>query len=249
MTPSLVTAIAAAQRANAATQQYHEIMRKYAVEIMINGPAVTEEEFWKITTVYRTLIIQALIMRRDTSPSWAADELCRISKYHSAGQNYGDWRNISQSAGWEPAPPFDKIVPYAYSYGHWKTQCGNLLDSMEQIKTDKGDDGWGDLVDGLPLLGAPFFARMQNKKFYNYDHFRKVVRKTVAGFVTEMIDTSDAATDAERIKKYSAKFCRMILDGENYFEMSLEDTANTWLSSFYPAEEKEQAEAHGCACD
>lgn len=243
MNPLLVAAIEAAHRADAAKQQYTEIMYKYAGDIMVNGPAITEEEFWQITAAYRTLIIKAMMLRRESVPSWAADELCRISKYESALRCWG--RPIDGLT----ALTFDRIVPYAYSYGYWKTQCGKLLDNMQQIITGKGDDGWGDLVDGLPLLGPKFFARMQKQRFYNYKHFRQVVRKTVVGFLAELINASDSDTDAARIKKYANKFCRMILDGENYFEMSLENEAASWLASFYPAEEKEQADAHGCACN
>lgn len=208
----------------------------FAVE---NANPLPEATFWQITGAYRSLILDAIGCQRPEPPKWAADELFRCATFEGTSSWWVDRLPHMHVAS------FFDTMNYATIYGRYKRGCYKLVDQMEQVSRQcgKGDDGFGDMIDGLPLLGPKFYRRLEQQRFYNYKHFKQIIRKHVSDFVDELGENYKHAAD--KIKK---RFAHMIIDGENYFHMMLEDAAKEWFPTFYKEQEKETA-TYGCAGD
>lgn len=224
---ALESSIRSARVLRKAQEDYDRLMRNYGAAVEINKP-LPEATFWRITETFRTLILQALVTKRPEPVHWAADEMFRLATYNNAA----NW--------WETklkmyTPSFFETLNYAFTYSQYRRECYRLFDDIKQVSENcgRGDDAFGDLVDGLPMLGHTFYKRMMAKKFYDYPHFVKITRKTVAGFVTDLGD--DYKNVADELTK---KFSRLILEGENYFGMTLEDAAKEWFPRFYKETEE-----------
>jgi hypothetical protein len=96
---------------------------------------------------------------------------------------------------------FDEAVHFALNWPLYVQKFYRAADKSGEIKWDLSDDGFGDLMDGLVLCGKDFLNRLQNDDFEGRKHFRREA-KDILG------DLAD-----------------MVLDGENYFGMSLESAA------------------------
>lgn len=209
-----------------AQNHYEELMRNYGGWISVKEP-LDEATFWRTTSVFRTLIFQAITLDRPEPVDWAADEMCRLATYPHAKTW---WENEFHDFG---GMVFPTVLQYAFTYNNYRSKAYKLVDAMKQIETGKGDDGFGDLMDGMPLMGQNFFQRMEKMRFYDYKHFRQVIRKTVRENVQALDDKYTHYED-----KIVTKFSRMIIDGENYFGMSLEDKAKEWLPRYFTQEEE-----------
>jgi len=94
---------------------------------------------------------------------------------------------------------------------------GELYEPLFGVTTDKGDDGYGDLLDAFFLAGPT------------------LVNEALAGTYT--------VGDEDELKKRvldqcGAKIVDIIWNGENYFHMCLEKPAKVWLgSAVLPKEE------------
>lgn len=93
---------------------------------------------------------------------------------------------------------FEEAVQFART---WEEVKGPLYDKLFNIIEGKGDDSYGDLLDALPLAGQKFYERCLAGKFYNCDDF------------------------IELLKAEDDKLFDTIYEGENYFEMFLEEEA------------------------
>lgn len=210
-----------------AQDKYDELMRNYGSLISIKHPQ-DEPTFWRTTEFFRVLLFQAITTDRAEPVDWAADEMCRVATYDHARTWWVDSFQASQGI------TFPTVLAYAHTYENYRHKAYKLVDAMKQIETGKGDDGFGDMMDSLPILGPKFFRRMEKMRFYNYKHFRHVIRETVREHVQALGDKYTYYED-KIVKKVSA----MIIDGENYFGMTLEEKAKEWLPRYFKTEEEE----------
>jgi hypothetical protein len=228
---ALEAAIVSARTLRQAQEIYDNAIRNYGHGAVERVKPLSEAAFWQITDSYRTLVLVAIATSRAEPPKWAADEMFRIAVYEGTAS----WWSKKMPHGHRAS--FFDTFNYAFTYSQYRREYYKLVDAMPQVSGEcgKSDDGFGDLMDGLPLLGQTFYQRLQRKRFYNYKHFKHIVRKTVNQFVDEL--GPDYTHYADKVKR---RFTRMILDGENYFGMTLEDMAKEWFPRFYKAEEAEE---------
>jgi len=103
---------------------------------------------------------------------------------------------------------FDEAVHFALNWRIYVSKFYKAADKSEEIKWGLSDDGFGDLMDGLVLCGKDFLNRLKNDEFEGRKHFRREASE-ILGDLSEMV-----------------------LDGENYFAMNLEDQAQKRFRSF-----------------
>lgn len=206
---------------------YDQLMRNYGAMISMHHP-LDEASFWHTNDFFRVLLFQAITTDRAEPVDWAADEMCRVATYDHAKTWWIDSFQASQGI------TFPTVLEYAHTYENYRSKAYKLVDAMKQIETGKGDDGFGDMMDSLPILGPKFFRRMEKMRFYNYKHFRHVIRETVREHVKALGDKYTYYED-KIVKKVSA----MIIDGENYFGMTLEEKTKEWLPRYFKTEEEE----------
>jgi hypothetical protein len=99
----------------------------------------------------------------------------------------------------------DDAIHFALNWRLYVNKFYNAADKSD-VKWGLSDDGFGDLMDGLVLCGKDFLTRLKKNEFEG----RKEFRREVGAVLGEVISG-------------------MVLDGENYFGMSLEDTAQEWF--------------------
>lgn len=223
----LESVIMQARALKQAQDRYEELMRNYGGLISLRHP-LNEANFWRSITAFRTLIFQAITLDRAEPVEWAADEMCRLATYPHAKTWW-----ISEFQEFNDVK-FPVMLDFAYTYDNYRTKAYKLVDAMKQIETGKSDDGFGDMMDSLPLLGHKFFRRMEKMRFYDYKHFRGVIRKTMREHVQAFGDKYKYYED-----KIVSKFSNMIIDGENYFGMTLEDKVKEWLPRYFNQHEEE----------
>lgn len=227
LTETLEAVIMQARVLKQAQDKYDELMRNYGGLIAVKHP-LSEPTFWRTTDCFRAVIFQAITTDRPDPVDWAADEMCRVATYDHAKPRWID--EFQESRGLT----FPTVLEYAHTYENYRSKAYKLVNAMKQIETGKGDDGFGDMMDSLPILGHKFFRRMEKMRFYNYKHFQHVIRKTVREHVKALGDKY-AYYENKIVKKFSA----MIIDGENYFGMTLEEKAKEWLPRYFKTEKEE----------
>jgi len=105
-----------------------------------------------------------------------------------------------------PNYTIDEAIHFALNWRIYVSKFYKAADESD-VRWDLSDDGFGDLMDGLVLCGKDFLTRIQNKDFEGRKEFRREA--------TALLGT----------------IASMVLDGENYFGMSLEDAAQKWFLS------------------
>jgi len=99
-------------------------------------------------------------------------------------------------------------IHFALSWSHYKNKAYVAGDKLG-FSFGRGDDSYGDLMDAVPLLGQEFSRKLETGWFGNLREFNEKV---------------DATCDvAGRVLK------DVVLHGENYFAMSLEEAARRWV--------------------
>jgi hypothetical protein len=104
----------------------------------------------------------------------------------------------------------DELVKFAKTYEAMKDR---LYDPLFDLVEGKGDDGYGDLIDNLPLLGDKLFKSLESKEFGNPTLVRQKIEK--AG------GRAFAISEGQAMK--------FIWGGENYNSMGLRDAAEKYL--------------------
>ncbi len=89
----------------------------------------------------------------------------------------------------------------------WRQLSRRLAQPLYDVVQDRSDDGYDDLLDALPLAGQTVFQSALRQEFRSHDQFEQAVRQACCH--------SDLA--------------ELILRGENYVSMSLEDAAQEYV--------------------
>ena len=94
---------------------------------------------------------------------------------------------------------FDEAIQFIKNWSKVKTE---LHEKLFGVITDKSDDGYNDFIDSLPLAGQGVYNNCVNKKYKNGNQIFEYLTLQV-----------------------SESYAKIIMFGENYFEMSLRDEA------------------------
>jgi hypothetical protein len=103
-------------------------------------------------------------------------------------------------------------IHFALSWWHYRDKAYAAGDEAG-FSFQRGDDGYGDLMDALPLLGQSINDGLS--KFRSHADF------TVAACLA-----CNSLVDGEAAR---AALKQLVLHGENYFSMSLEEAAQKWV--------------------
>jgi hypothetical protein len=178
------TIMAQAAAFKEARSQWEEQYRQWACGI----PPLAPEHFWPMVDEFRKVLLDTMRYRKEGFVESAANEFIRL-----AAVNGGD---------------IAAAVHFALSWSHYTGKAYMAGDELG-FSFDRGDDGYGDLMDAVPLLGQVFNRRLELGKFDTLREFNEQV---------------DAVCDvAGRVLK------NVVLHGENYFSMCLRDEAQKWV--------------------
>jgi len=179
-----------------------------------------DDTFWKMLDFLRNLLIERGI--KGPALSRAVDELFRLPAF---------WRGCERGTcggGSDPGYTTIDAIRFAETYDAKKDALYNpLFDVVE----GRGDDGYGDLLDSLVLLGRDLYTKCvgdgKKSDIGNNRSFETACNKAAADL------TGDVAK-AEALAKF-------VLRGENYVEMSLRDEGRKRFVNF-AADEVRDAE-------
>jgi hypothetical protein len=180
--------------------------------LRMTTPAVEPEHFWPMADAFRMLVLRTMQHRTEGVSDAAADEFMRQAV-------------IGQSSWGLPA-----AVHFAISYGDYQRKAYAGGDGC-RFSFDRGDDGYGDLMDSVVLLGREFNDRLHAGRFYDLRDFNEAVDEqcyasvTAKDFLFQYADdpVGNRASLGSRLRKF-------ILEGENYCGMMLCDAAQKWIA-------------------
>jgi len=180
--------------------------------LKITTPEMEPADFWPMADAFRLTVLRTMQCRAEGVAEAAADEFMRQA---STGQSR--W---SLAAAVHFALSYDTYKRHAYAGGD---KC--------RFSFDRGDDGYGDLMDAVVLLGREFNERLRAGRFYDLSDFNKAVDEqchasvTAGDFPFQYADdpVGNRTSLASRLRKF-------ILQGENYCGMMLCDAAQKWIA-------------------
>jgi hypothetical protein len=174
-------------------------------------PDLAPEHFWPMVDSFRLFVLSTHSQERVAEA--AADEFFRQAV-------------IEQSAY-----SLSATVHFALSYREYSRKAYAGGDKC-QFSFNRGDDGYGDLMDAVVLLGRTFNEALHAGAFRDLADFNRAVSDYCQDSVTAHDFPYQYADDpAGSRMALGSTLRKMILQGESYFAMSLEDTAQKWVAS------------------
>lgn len=150
------------------------------------------EHFWPMVETFLRVVMEVMRFDRGRVGEAAADEFMRLAAVQT-----GD---------------ISKAVHFALSWRFYKGKAYGAGDKAG-FSFERGDDGYGDLMDAMPLMGQVVNRRLCLGEFASLREFNKQI----------------IATCGELGGGMGEKLTQLVLHGENYFAMSLEDAAEKWV--------------------
>jgi hypothetical protein len=180
--------------------------------LKITTPEVEPADFWPMADCFRLTILRTMIYRAESVTEAAADEFMRLAV---VGQSQWDL----------PA-----AVHFALSYDTYKRHAYAGGDRC-RFSFGRGDDGYGDLMDAVVLLGREFNERLHAGRFYDLPDFVAAVKERCDAAVPASEFPFQYSDDPEgsRVSLVS-RLRKLILQGENYCGMMLCDAAQKWIA-------------------
>ena len=180
--------------------------------LKITTPELQAADFWPMADAFRLTVLRTMNYRTEGVTEAAADEFMRQA-------------SIGESPWGLPA-----AVHFALSYDTYKRHAYAGGDKC-RFSFDRGDDGYGDLMDSVVLLGREFNERLRVGRFYDLSDFNKAVDErchasvTAEDFPYQYSDdpVGNRTSLASRLRKF-------ILQGENYCGLMLCDAAQKWIA-------------------
>lgn len=104
---------------------------------------------------------------------------------------------------------------------HWDAIVDGLHGHLFEIVTDKGDDGYGDLCDSLPLIGRDALKRLFDLKegFANNNDVVQIIKEACPEEPKSFKGSGN---------KWENHWKDFIWRGENYFRMHMNEVAREW---------------------
>lgn len=192
-----------------AKARYEREFRRLTCDVTPLSP----EHFWPMADVFRKVLLKTMGYRQERVAEAAADEFFRLA--------------VIGELQWQlPA-----AVHFALSYRHYK-QLAYASGNRCKLDFDRGDDGYGDLMDAVVILGREFNERLYAGRFYDLPDFNIAM----AALCTDSVSAGEfpfTYTDDPVGHRMSlaSRLRVMILHGENYFATSLEDEAEKRVAS------------------
>jgi len=177
-------------------------------------PPLAPEFFWPIVDKFRDVLLKTASYRGVRDGQAAAEEFMRLA--------------VS-----EELVSLEAAIHFALSWRHYKDKAyaagGNSGFSWE-----RGDDGFGDLMDSLPLASRDVYDKLVAGEFKTLQEFNNSVDSTFVSLISRSPFDSDPTTIAaahERVELSMAYklLIDVVLYGENYFSMFLEKAAQNWI--------------------
>ena len=201
---------------NAEAKAYQQAKARYekAFRTFQNGvPPLSPEHFWPMADVFRKVVLLTMIHGRERIGEAAADEFMR--------------RAAIGELPWSVSA----AVHFCLSYRHYADLAHAGGDKCK-FGFDRGDDGYGDLMDAVVILGRDFNRQLYAGRFYDLSDFHEAVRQVSAASVQPGEFPFTYSKDANGSRASLAKrLCDAVRRGENYFAMTLEDEAARRVAS------------------
>lgn len=156
-----------------------------------------DDRFWQIQEIF-----VKQLFRSGLRVEHAADELCRAAwctEHKMEGVTLQDMARFAKT---------------------WTAKKDALYQPLFDVVEGKGDDGYGDFLDALPLAGREVYEACLDGDYGNN-------RVLIVGITTSLAHHEVAP------QKYADKFLQMILNGENYIRMMLENAAKNFTASSF----------------
>jgi len=162
---------------------------------------LTDDEFWSILPRYRKEVLSSIVGGRDTEAS-AHNLSCRM-----------------ELRGEEKASIY---MRFAKTY---EAKSAALYKPLFETVEGRGDDGYGDLLDSLPLIGREAYEKALNGYFGNEEALKDAAREGFKEAVTASLRCSWSKTEPtkEEITKRVERLVSHIFSGENYNRMALSE--------------------------
>ena len=175
-----------------------------------------ENHFWLLMSVFQNIVF---FDSKDTSKD--PDEFFR----KALANHFSFFSQEARERVPEcPKYSFMEAVQFAKTWADLKDKLYRpLFDTVEGY----GDDGYGDLLDALPLCGETFIKKCLKKgSFADHDEFEGQLKKTLVQFAWGS-DTTEREVRNRVCNELSPdkRMFRIVLAGENYFRMRLYEAA------------------------
>jgi len=116
--------------------------------------------------------------------------------------------------------PFEKLMSFERGYN---ILMSHLYTVLNEVQFDKGDDGFGDLIDSLPLCGTVLMKQITCGAFGQGEEFCiKSLQEAI----------KDNAPKAIKDNASSPSWFHFIYEGENYISSVLRDTLSDRMVSY-----------------
>jgi hypothetical protein len=133
-------------------------------------------------------------------------------------------------------------VHFALSYDTYKRHAYAGGDKC-RFSFDRGDDGYGDLMDAVVLLGREFNEDLHASRFSDLPDFTEAVSGQCHASVTAKDFPFQYADDpVGKRTSLASRLRKLILQGENYCGMMLCDAAQKWIALEAPRGTQEDDE-------
>jgi len=197
--------------------KFGKAFRHYMEEL----PVLDGDRFWEILEKY----FRPLVVERITRQDAAKDAISEFFRVQSAAGKVQVWDSRGGYRYEECPYTFDEALRFAKTWEHYKRA---LYKPLFNVVEDKGDDGYGDLLDSLPLAGQVVHNACHDRDYGDNEEFREAVKNTLEQVVDTQMKGNEFVDD-ERIAKVKKRLVSFVIDGENYFEMRLTDIAQSWF--------------------
>ena len=176
-------------------------------------PPLAPEHFWPMAEAFRQVLLKTMAYRQERVAEAAADEFFRLA--------------VIGELQWQlPA-----AVHFALSYRHYQ-QLAYAGGDECKFSFDRGDDGYGDLMDAVVILGREFNERLHAGRFYDLPDFNQAVSDACAASISvDEFPFTYADDPVGSRMALEGKLRGLIVRGENYFAMTLEDEAERRVAS------------------
>jgi hypothetical protein len=192
-----------------AKARYEKEFRRFKCGVTPLSP----EHFWPMADVFRKVLLKTMAYRQERVAEAAADEFFRLA--------------VIGELQWQ----LPSAVHFALSYRHYQ-QLAYAGGDECKFSFDRGDDGYGDLMDAVVSLGREFNERLHAGRFYDLPDFNQAVSDACAASISvDEFPFTYADDPVGNRMALEGKLRGLIVRGENYFAGTLEDEAERRVAS------------------